>query len=254
MKIDFTNKVALVTGGLNGIGLHTAKTLHSLGCKVAIIDIDESITSSDFLVINDDVSNITNIPKHFDHITSQYGCPNILINNVGITHNINFLNLTEDQYDKVMNINLKAMTFYSQEFIKRNKETGGTIVNVSSVASTLIPPNQTTYCISKGGVDQLTRSLAVDFAEYGFRINAVAPGSINTNTFANSFTDTETLINRVLSRTPLGVLGTPDQISNTIAFLASDLSSYITGQIIYVDGGRSILNGLTNKFKVDRLV
>jgi NAD(P)-dependent dehydrogenase (short-subunit alcohol dehydrogenase family) len=252
MNIDFADKVALITGGLKGIGLETAKSLLNLGCKVAIIDVDTS-NNSDFLVIQDNVSNISNISKHFDYILSQIGCPNILINNVGITQNINFLNLTESNYDEVMDINLKSMTFYCQEFIKRNKDKGGTIVNVSSIASTLIPPNQTIYCLSKGGVNQLTRSLAVDFAQYGFRINSVAPGSVDTDTFNNSFSDIEMVKNRVLSRTPLGVLATPKQISDTIIFLASEMSSYITGQVIYVDGGRSVLNGFTNKFSVSPL-
>ena len=252
MKLDFSNKIALVTGGLQGIGLQTATSLHKLDCKIAVIDIDTS-TNTDFLVIQDNVSHISNISNHFDYISSQIGCPNILINNVGITQNVNFLNLTESQYDNVMDINLKSMTFYCQEFIKRNKDKGGTIVNVSSIASTLIPPNQTMYCLSKGGVNQLTRSLAVDFAEYGFRINAVAPGSVDTSTFNNSFANIEIVKNRVLSRTPLGTIATPDQISDTIIFLASEMSSYITGQIIYVDGGRSVLNGFTNKFSINPL-
>ncbi len=171
----------------------------------------------------------------------------VLINNAGIVHSAEFLDLAEADFDKVLRVNLKGSFLVGQAVAKRMVEqvkagkAPGAIVNMSSVNARLAIINQIPYCVSKGGVSQLTNVMALGLSEHGIRVNAIGPGSIATEMLASVNTD-KAARHRLFSRTPLRRLGDPDEIAKVAVFLASDASSYITGQTIYADGGRLGLN------------
>jgi len=171
----------------------------------------------------------------------------ILVNNAGIIHTADFLDIAEADFDRVIRINLKGMFLVGQAAarqmvaqVKAGKAPGA-IVNMSSINARVAIPNQVPYCVSKGGVDQLTKVMALSLAPHGIRVNAIGPGSIMTDILKGIATD-QAAKNRLLSRTPLGRVADPDEIAAIAAFLASKDASYITGETIYADGGRLALN------------
>jgi NAD(P)-dependent dehydrogenase (short-subunit alcohol dehydrogenase family) len=169
------------------------------------------------------------------------------VNNAGIVAGADFLDVTEEDFDRVLRVNLKGFFLCGQaaarQMVKQIGEGGtpGSIVNMSSVNAVFGLPNQVPYTVSKGGINQLTKSMAVSLATYGIRVNAIGPGSIATDILASVNNDPDAR-RRLLSRTPLGRIGEPSEIAAIAAFLASDDASYITGQTIYADGGRMPLN------------
>jgi glucose 1-dehydrogenase len=171
----------------------------------------------------------------------------ILVNNAGIIHTADFLDIAEADFDRVMRINLKGMFLVGQaaarQMVAQVKagKVPGAIVNMSSINARVAIPNQVPYCVSKGGVDQLTKVMALSLSPYGIRVNAIGPGSIMTDILKSIATD-QAAKNRLLSRTPLGRVADPDEIAAIAAFLASKDASYITGETIYADGGRLALN------------
>jgi NAD(P)-dependent dehydrogenase (short-subunit alcohol dehydrogenase family) len=160
-----------------------------------------------------------------------------------VTHAAGFLDLLEEDFDRVLRINLKSMFLCSQavarEMVKRKS---GCIINMSSVNAELTIPNQIPYVVSKGGVNQLTRVAAIALAEHGIRVNAIGPGTILTELAKNAVMGSPEARHTILSRTPLGRCGEPEEIASIAAFLASDDASYMTGQTLYADGGRMALN------------
>jgi NAD(P)-dependent dehydrogenase (short-subunit alcohol dehydrogenase family) len=158
-----------------------------------------------------------------------------------------FLDVTEADFDRVMGINLKGAFFMLQESARHMVQQAkagrkpGAIVNMSSVNDTLAIPTIVTYCMSKGGISQMTRATSIALAAHGIRVNAIGPGSIRTDMFKAVVSD-KAAVERVMSRTPLGRPGEPSEVASIAAFLASDDASYITGETIYVDGGRMPLN------------
>jgi glucose 1-dehydrogenase len=177
----------------------------------------------------------------------HFGDIDVLVNNAGIVHASEFLDLKEEDFDRVLRINLKG-SFLCGQAVARHMvdkvEKGGSpgaIINLSSINALFGLPNQVPYSISKGGVNQLTRVMAVSLATYGIRVNAIGPGSINTEMLEAVNSDAASK-QRMLSRTPLGRVGEPSEIAAIAAFLASNDASYITGQTIYADGGRLPLN------------
>jgi glucose 1-dehydrogenase len=171
----------------------------------------------------------------------------VLINNAAVLDSADFLELGEADFDRVLRVNLKGAFLMGQaaarQMVAQIKTGGvpGAIINLSSVNAVFALPDHAAYSISKGGIAQLTKVMALSLAPHGIRVNAIGPGSIMTAMLEKVMTD-EAMRRRILSRTPLGRLGTPEEIANIALFLASDQASYITGQTIYADGGRLPLN------------
>jgi glucose 1-dehydrogenase len=187
-----------------------------------------------------DVSRKTEIARLFARVAERWGSLDILVNNAGVTHAAELDDLTEEDFDRVLAINLKSALWATQE-AARLMDAGGAIVNMSSVNAVLAIPNQIPYAVSKSALKQLTNVTALALAPKGIRVNAIGPGSIMTEMLAGIMTD-QAAEDRILSRTPLGRCGEPAEVAAVAIFLACGESSYITGQTIYPDGGRLGLN------------
>ncbi len=189
-------------------------------------------------IIRADLSNVDEVRRMIAESIHHFGKLDILVNNAGIEHHAKFEEVTEADYDAVMNINLKGVFFTTQEMVKHLLATqrAGKIINISSVHEELPFPNFTAYCSSKGGLKMLTRNLAVELGRYGITINNVAPGAIETPINTKLLNDPEKL-GALLNNIPLGRLGQPQDVSSLVAFLASSDADYITGTTFFVDGG-----------------
>jgi glucose 1-dehydrogenase len=249
------DKVAIVTGGAQGIGLAIARRYVAEGAKVVIADIAQDAGRAAAQELGDancrfvpaDVGKAEDAARLVAETCTAFGKLDVLVNNAGIIHAADFLDLKEADLDRVLRVNLKGAFLVGQQAARQMVEqgkagrTGGAIINMSSINATVAIANQTPYCVSKGGLSQLTKVMALALAPHNIRVNAIGPGSIMTPMMATIATDREAK-GRVLSRTPLGRIGEPDEVAAVAAFLASDDASYVTGEIIYVDGGRLALN------------
>ena len=247
-------KTAIVTGGARGIGLAIARRYVAEGARVVIADIDESTGKAAVAAlgaaarfVRTDVGAAGDASNVIAEALGFAGDIGVLVNNAGIIHTADFLDIAEADFDRVIRINLKGMFLVGQAAarqmvaqVKAGKAPGA-IVNMSSINARVAIPNQVPYCVSKGGVDQLTKVMALSLAPYGIRVNAIGPGSIMTDILKGIATD-QAAKNRLLSRTPLGRVADADEIASIAAFLASKDASYITGETIYADGGRLALN------------
>ncbi|WP_274627232.1 SDR family NAD(P)-dependent oxidoreductase [Arvimicrobium flavum] len=254
MALD--GKTAIVTGAASGIGYAIAERFVRDGAKVLLADLDQAKgekAEKDLSKLGEVRFLKTDVAKRLDAhnlvaaAIDAFGDIDALVNNAGIVHGADFLDLKEEDFDRVLSINLKGSFLVGQAVArymvdKVNKGgTPGVIVNMSSVNAVFAIANQVPYSVSKGGVNQLTKVMALSLAPYGIRVNAIGPGSIMTEMLASVNSDPAAK-NRILSRTPLGRIGEPSEIASIAAFLASDDASYITGQTIYADGGRLPLN------------
>ncbi|MCG6114662.1 MAG: SDR family oxidoreductase [Mesorhizobium sp.] len=254
MALD--GKCAVVTGAASGIGYAIVERFLREGAKVMFCDIDvqkgeraeaDLKKLGDARFVKADVSRRLDAHNLVAAAIDAFGDIDILVNNAGIVHGADFLDLKEEDFDRVIGVNLKGSFLVGQavaHFMVEKVEKGGApgvIVNMSSVNAVFAIPNQVPYSISKGGVSQLTKVMALALAPHGIRVNAIGPGSIMTEMLASVNSD-PTARNKILSRTPLGRIGEPSEIASVAAFLASDDASYITGQTIYADGGRLPLN------------
>jgi NAD(P)-dependent dehydrogenase (short-subunit alcohol dehydrogenase family) len=191
-----------------------------------------------------DVGRKKDVDKLFEAAIDDFGRVDILLSNAAITHTAEFLDLAEADWDRVVQTNLKAKFLCGQAaarlMVKQGH--GGVIVNMSSVNAVLAIPNQVPYVVAKGGVNQLTKVMAVALAPHGIRVVAVGPGTILTELARGVVLGDEKARKKILSRTPIGRWGEPEEVAGVVTFLASDDASYLTGTTIYPDGGRLALN------------
>jgi NAD(P)-dependent dehydrogenase (short-subunit alcohol dehydrogenase family) len=252
--LDFSGKAVVVTGAASGIGEACARAFARRGASVLLADVNEERNrgAADLIAIDmggSPVAVTANVASDADceaivlRALDEFGRIDVLINNAGIVAPGTVLDLPASEWDRVFDINLRSYFMLTQIATRAMIERGvkGAVINMSSVNAELAIPNQVAYVASKGGVRQLTRASALALAPYGIRVNAIGPGSIMTDLLKTVMAD-ETGRRKILSRTPLGRVGEPEEIANVALFLASDMASYITGQTIYPDGGRSILN------------
>ncbi|HWP27195.1 MAG TPA: SDR family oxidoreductase [Xanthobacteraceae bacterium] len=255
------DRVAIVTGAARGIGFAIAKRYLAEGAKVVIADIDvtageaaaaslgREIGGEKCRFVSTDVGDARSVGRLIAETCSAFGNVDILVNNAGIVHGADFLDIAEADFDRVLRVNLKGAFLAGQAAAKRMVaqvkagRTPGAIINLSSINAVVAIPNQVPYCVSKGGLNQLTKVMALSLAPYGIRVNAIGPGSIMTDILKAVATDREAK-RRLLSRTPLGRIGTPEEIASVAVFLASAEARYLTGQTVYADGGRLALNYL----------
>lgn len=238
------DKVAIVTGARRGIGRGIAIVLAKEGCNVVVSDINqedcekvvEEIEKGDAkgLAIKCDVSSKKEVDNLISKTIEKFGKLDILVNNAGIFPFVPFLEMTEADWDKVLNVNLKSV-FLSSQAAAKVMQKGSKIVNISSIAAFIGFPALAHYCASKGGINSMIRSMALELAPKKININAIAPGSIDTP--GASEVSNEEVKKQTLAAIPWGRMGSPEDIANIVVFLASDKADYITGQTIIVDGG-----------------
>jgi glucose 1-dehydrogenase len=250
--VKLHNRIAIVTGAARGIGLAIAQRFIAEGARVVISDVEDeagaaAAASIGATYMHCDVAKSADVNALVAATVAEFGAVDILMNNAGISVVGAFLDLSEQDFDKVIAVNLKGSFLMLQaaarQMVKQVKagRRPGSIINMSSVNDTLAIPTIVAYCVSKGGVAQLTRATSIDLSAHGIRVNAIGPGSIDTDMFKAVVND-PAAVARVMSRTPLGRAGAPSEVAAVAAFLASDDASYITGETIYVDGGRMPLN------------
>jgi glucose 1-dehydrogenase len=245
MSERLSGKRALVTGAAQGIGKAIAAAFVAEGAQVLLIDLDAARLAETAAELGQealvaDISQKAEIEHIFAHVAESWGGLDVLVNNAGITHAAELDALTEADFDRVLAINLKAPLWATQA-AARVMGPGGAVINMSSVNAVLAIPNQIPYAVSKGALKQLTNVTALALASKGIRVNAIGPGSIMTDMLKGIMND-RTAEEKILSRTPLGRCGEPEEVAAVAVFLASSESSYITGQTIYPDGGRLGLN------------
>ena len=246
-------KVCLITGGAQGIGEACARLFLEQGAKVVIVDIQsergQSLASQlqqqghEILFIASDIGNKIEVDAVIKQVIAQYGRLDVLVSNAGIFKAAPFLEVSESDFDEVLRVNLKGAFLMGQAAARVMKDQGGgAIVHMSSVNGVLAIPEIASYNVSKGGLNQLTRAMALALADDGIRVNAVAPGTIATELASKAVLTSEEARNKILGRTPMKRLGDPSEVAHVVAFLASDAASYMTGEVITVDGGRMALN------------
>jgi NAD(P)-dependent dehydrogenase (short-subunit alcohol dehydrogenase family) len=241
------DRTAIITGGARGLGRAIAERFLAEGAKVLLADVDAETlaqTAAELGCVQcpTDVMHKVEIDRMVASAMETFGRIDILVNNAGITHAADFLDLTEEDFDRVIAVNLRSAFLASQAVARHMIPLRtGTIVNMSSVNAVFAIPNQIPYAVSKGGMNQLTKVSAMALAPHGIRVNAIGPGTIMTD-LARGIMSDATMEARILSRTPLGRCGEPSEVASIAAFLASDDASYLTGQTIYPDGGRLALN------------
>jgi glucose 1-dehydrogenase len=249
MPQRFAGKVAVVTGSSSGIGQGIAVRLGSEGAAVVVDFLNHPEAANETkakieaaggkaITLQADVSKLADVQNLVEQAWAQLGGCDILVNNAGVEKNAPFWEATEHDYDLVLNTNLKGAFFLTQRFVQKLMEAKkpGRVINISSVHEDMVFPNFASYCAAKGGMRMLMRDLAMELGPHNITVNNVAPGAIatpiNTN-LLNNPTELTALLNNI----PLGRMGTVDDVSALVAFLASDEAAYITGSTYVVDGG-----------------
>ncbi|HMH13518.1 MAG TPA: glucose 1-dehydrogenase [Edaphobacter sp.] len=242
-------KVAIITGSSSGIGQSIAIRLAGDGAAVVINyrgnpdganTTKSQIEAADgkAITVQADVSKLADTQVLIDQTYQQLGRCDILVNNAGIEKGSPFWDVTEADYDAVLNVNLKGAFFLTQSFVRRLRDVKqpGRIINISSVHEDMVFPNFSTYCASKGAIRMLMRNLSVELGPLGITVNNIAPGAINTPINASLLADKPKL-DALLHNIPLGRMGSPEEVASVAAFLASDEAAYVTGSTYFIDGG-----------------
>jgi glucose 1-dehydrogenase len=249
MADELQDKVAIVTGGNTGIGAAVVSALAAQGAKV-VIDYVSNKDAEDELerklaALNEpavgvqaDVSKVADLQRLIDAAVSNFGRLDVLVNNAGIETRSSVLETTEDQYDKVLAINLKSAFFGTQLAAKQMiaQGGGGRIINMTSVHEDWPMPGNTPYCLSKGGMRMLTRTAGLELAAHGILVTGVGPGAVDTPINASTVSNPE-LLAKLNASIPIGRLAEPDEIASVVAFLAGPGASYVTATTIFTDGG-----------------
>lgn len=241
-------RVCIVTGGAQGIGAACVRRFAAEGAKVVIADLDDArghalAVELGATYVRCDVGDKAQVDALVAKTLAAHGRIDVLVNNAGIFRAADFLDVTEADFDAVLRVNLKGSFLVGQAVARAMVATGGgSIVNMSSVNGVLAIPNIASYNVSKGGINQLTRVMALALADKNIRVNAVAPGTIATELAAKAVLTSDEAKHKIMSRTPMKRLGEPSEIADVVAWLASDAASYVTGEIVTVDGGRMTLN------------
>ncbi len=242
------NKIAIVTGGNAGLGFATAKKLCDNGIITYIIGRNKDKTEKASSDLGDnakfrifDLNELDKIPALIKDIVSEAGQIDILVNNAGINMKKDILEVTNEEFQNIFNTNVLSVFAISREVAKEmKKQESGSIINISSMAALYGIPKVIAYTASKAAIEGMTRSMAVDLAPLGIRVNCIAPGFIRTDMSEKALSNDLDRKNRVLSRTPMGKLGEPSDVADAVYFLASSESKYTTGVSIPIDGGNSI--------------
>jgi glucose 1-dehydrogenase len=242
-------KVAIVTGSGSGIGQAIAERLAQEGADL-VVDYRDHIDQAQVTVdkitaaggkavlVHADVSNLADCSNLVEQAWQQLGSCDVLVNNAGVEIHGDFLDVTEKDYDTVLDVNLKGAFFLTQAFVRRLKAAAkpGRVINISSVHEDMVFPHFSTYCASKGGMRMLMRDLAVELGPLGITVNNIAPGAINTPINKSLLADKPKL-DALLANIPLGRLGEPGEVAGVAAFLASEDGAYVTGSTYFLDGG-----------------
>lgn len=236
---------ALITGGGRGIGKAIAEALAKRGANTVIVDVDTAIAQTAAtelrqygirsLALKADVSNAAEVRRMFEQTVTEFGRVEVLVNNAGITRDGLLMRMKDEDWDAVININLKGTFLCSKEAVKlMSKQRYGRIVNIASIVAFMGNPGQANYSASKAGIIGLTKTVAKEYASRGITVNAVAPGFITT-----AMTDSlpETVRQEMLKAIPMSRFGTIEDVANAVVFLALPESGYITGQVLHVNGG-----------------
>ncbi|HET7001733.1 MAG TPA: SDR family oxidoreductase [Puia sp.] len=248
MKINVQNKLAIVTGGASGIGYAITEKFVNAGIRTVIIGRNQQKLN----IANDqlgklcipvcfDLNDLKSIPKQVKEIEDKYGSIDILVNNAGINLKKEFTEVSDGEFESIMQTNVSSVFALSREVVKYMIKRGsGNIINISSMASQYGLPKVIAYTASKSAIEGMTRAMAVELSPRGILVNCIAPGFIATEMSAKALNSDEERMRKVISRTPLGKLGSPADVAEAAYFLASEISGYLTGVILPVDGGNSI--------------
>ena len=253
----FENATVIVTGGGRGIGLATAMRFAEEGASVVVGEVDAELGGKAVgdlraaghrrvAFVQADVGDPADAERLVASAAERFGGVDVLVNNAGIIRNEGFLETDVDSFDQVLRVNLRGVFLMTQAAARRMVAAGagGAVVNICSVTAMVGMPDQVSYCVSKAGVFQMTRSIGLALADKGIRVNAVGPGTVRTelSESALGYDGESAAMKRVLARTPLGRLAEPEEIADAVLFLASDDAAYLTGHTMFVDGGRLIQN------------
>jgi 3-oxoacyl-[acyl-carrier protein] reductase len=248
ISVDLSQRPAIVTGAARGLGRQIACSLAAAGAKVACVDINTDTLQETISCIRSsggtaepiacDVTDSARVGEVVDQVVKLWGGLQILVNNAGITRDNLLVRMKDDQWDAVLNINLKGTFLFTRAAARpMMKGRGGRIINIASVSGLMGNPAQANYSASKAGVIGLTRTVAKELASRSITVNAVAPGFIATDMTAALG---EELLAKIREEIPLGRLGDPQDVADAVLFLASDAASFITGHVITVDGGLTV--------------